>query len=72
MRVQLSDVEAGGATVFVSLGLRVAPVRGAALVWYNLHRSGRDDYRTKHAACPVLRGDRWGLQLQLFSALILT
>ena len=59
--MQMSDVEAGGATVFVDLGVRVTPVRGAGLFWYNLRRSSAGDFRTRHAACPVLLGEKWGV-----------
>lgn len=34
--------------------------QGTAVFWYNLHRSGEGDYRTRHAACPVLVGNKWG------------
>ncbi|KAG7215903.1 hypothetical protein INR49_002539 [Caranx melampygus] len=33
---------------------------GTAVFWYNLFRSGEGDYRTRHAACPVLVGSKWG------------
>ncbi|XP_064549963.1 prolyl 4-hydroxylase subunit alpha-2 isoform X1 [Drosophila montana] len=55
----LSNVEAGGGTAFPFLPLLVTPERGSLLFWYNLHRSGDPDYRTKHAACPVLQGSKW-------------
>ncbi|XP_050664933.1 prolyl 4-hydroxylase subunit alpha-1-like isoform X13 [Leptidea sinapis] len=55
----MSDVAQGGATVFVDIGVSVFPVKGAALVWMNLHRSGEGDLATRHAACPVLLGSKW-------------
>ncbi|XP_030369269.1 prolyl 4-hydroxylase subunit alpha-2 [Scaptodrosophila lebanonensis] len=55
----LSDVQEGGGTAFPFLPLLVTPQRGSLLFWYNLHRSGDQDYRTKHAACPVLLGNKW-------------
>ncbi|XP_034486534.1 prolyl 4-hydroxylase subunit alpha-2 [Drosophila innubila] len=55
----LSDVEAGGGTAFPFLPLLVTPERGSLLFWYNLHPSGDQDYRTKHAGCPVLHGSKW-------------
>ncbi|XP_050664932.1 prolyl 4-hydroxylase subunit alpha-1-like isoform X12 [Leptidea sinapis] len=55
----MTDVAQGGATVFVDIGVSVFPVKGAALVWMNLHRSGEGDLATLHAACPVLLGSKW-------------
>ncbi|XP_037812165.1 prolyl 4-hydroxylase subunit alpha-1-like [Lucilia sericata] len=55
----LADVEEGGGTAFPFLNILVKPRKGAMLFWYNLHASGDGDYRTKHAACPVLKGSKW-------------
>ncbi|XP_015785639.1 prolyl 4-hydroxylase subunit alpha-1 [Tetranychus urticae] len=55
----MSNVEAGGATVFPQLELALWPEKGSAAFWYNLHPSGDGDLLTRHAACPVLVGSKW-------------
>ncbi|XP_060073626.1 prolyl 4-hydroxylase subunit alpha-1-like [Ylistrum balloti] len=55
----LSTVEEGGATIFPKLNLRVVPLKGSAIFWYNLLPNGDLDIRSQHASCPVLLGSKW-------------
>ncbi|XP_070544783.1 prolyl 4-hydroxylase subunit alpha-1-like isoform X2 [Ptychodera flava] len=59
MLFYMSEVTAGGATVFPRVGARLVPEKGTAAFWYNLLKSGEGDYSTRHAACPVLVGSKW-------------
>ncbi|XP_016950818.1 prolyl 4-hydroxylase subunit alpha-2-like [Drosophila biarmipes] len=55
----LTDVEQGGATIFVNVGYSVYPRAGTAIFWYNLDADGNGDPLTRHAACPVIVGSKW-------------
>lgn len=61
--IYLSDVEAGGRTVFTQTGVTVRPRTGNALFWFNLHSDGDSDgdYDSKvyHLGCPVAYGNKW-------------
>lgn len=56
----MTDVIQGGATVFPQAATTLWPKKGTAAFWYNLYDNGEGDYKTKHAACPVLAGTKWG------------
>jgi hypothetical protein len=64
----LTDVEAGGATVFLRRNLTVWPRKGDALFWYNLNRDGHGNEETLHAGCPVLLGNKWVMNVWINAA----
>ena len=57
------DPEAGGETAFPKgadgLGFKVSPVKGSAVLFYNLLEDGNGDDLALHAALPVHRGEKW-------------
>jgi prolyl 4-hydroxylase len=69
----LSDVDAGGETVFPRMdggppvpndeacqtGLRVKPKKGSVIIFYSLKPDGSMDPLSTHGACPVLGGVKW-------------
>merc|ERR1740131_886129 len=55
----LSNVEAGGKTVFPHINVGVQPAAGSLLSWQTRTNSGATDYRMKHIGCPVVYGNKW-------------
>lgn len=55
----LNQVEAGGATGFVNVGINVPPKPGVLLIWNNATLDGRPNYDTLHAGTPVERGVKY-------------
>lgn len=39
--------------------LRIAAKRGRAVLFFNHHASGKQDSSAEHAACPIIRGEKW-------------
>lgn len=56
----MSDVVAGGGTAFPIIKQLIPAQKRSAVFWWNLHENGEGDVRTKHVACPVLVGSKWG------------
>eukprot|EP00877_Chromochloris_zofingiensis_P014720 jgi/Chrzof1/9501/Cz04g05150.t1 len=54
----LSDVEAGGETVFPR-GLSVKPRKGDAVLFWSMQPDGRLDPKSMHGGCPVVSGEKW-------------
>ena len=55
----LSDVEAGGGTVFPVIGVNSPAEKGSALFWLNTNQAGDRNPFTLHGGCPVLVGSKW-------------
>ncbi|OWF53001.1 Prolyl 4-hydroxylase subunit alpha-1 [Mizuhopecten yessoensis] len=59
MLFYLSDVQAGGATVFPLIDVHIPVKKGAAAFWLNLDDELEGVQNTLHAGCPVLFGSKW-------------
>ncbi len=57
--IYLNDVEQGGETAFINLGLSVPPQRGVLLAWNNGSLDGSLNNFTLHAGTPVARGTKY-------------
>ena len=55
----LSNVQAGGKTVFPVLGIASTPQEGDAIFWINTKSCGRLHKWTFHTGCPVIVGSKW-------------
>lgn len=55
----LSDVDAGGSTVFPDIGLDVLPRQGNAVYFAYCTPEGQLDKRTLHGGSPVAEGEKW-------------
>lgn len=54
--IYLSEVEAGGGTIFPKVGLEVFPRKGNAVFFVNATDDGVPDPQTLHGGSPVIRG----------------
>jgi prolyl 4-hydroxylase len=63
MILYLSDVEEGGETEFQTLGIKFQPKRGDAVFWRNVDSGRREDPRTLHSGNPVIRGEKWTINV---------
>lgn len=56
----LNDVEAGGATSFPNLDLKVSPKKGNAVFFENINTENKQPYiESLHAGEPILQGEKW-------------
>ena len=57
--VYLNNVEKGGETYMISLNEKIKPVKGKALIWYNLDDNGNENRETIHAGLSVVKGTKY-------------
>lgn len=57
--VFLNDVEEGGTTDFIELGLSLEPKAGVLLAWNNATPDGLANRKTLHAGRPVIAGSKY-------------
>lgn len=57
--IYLNEPEAGGATFFPNVGLKVKPRLGSLLVWYNLDDGGDTNPLSVHAGLQVEMGEKY-------------
>jgi prolyl 4-hydroxylase len=55
----LNTVPKGGETYFPKKDIKVKPIKGDAVLFYNLKPNGKEDYGTTHEGLPVLEGEKY-------------
>jgi len=54
----LTDVEAGGSTVFPTLGVEVFPRKGAGVFFADVDETGKTEQKSLHGGSPVIKGTK--------------
>lgn len=57
--IYLANTERGGGTYFPEIDLRIEPIKGNALIFFNCTPDGEEDFMTLHAGEPVEKGEKW-------------
>jgi prolyl 4-hydroxylase len=55
----LNTPEQGGETIFPKVNLEVKPVKGNAVLFFNLNHAGQLEPQSLHGGTPVLAGTKW-------------
>ncbi len=55
----LENTEEGGETIFPEARIKVKPVKGNAVLFYNCTPDGEEDPLSLHGGAPVLKGEKW-------------
>jgi len=57
--VYLNTPQKGGETVFPKGGIAIKPVKGKAVLFYNVNAKGKEDPNSLHGGSPVIAGEKW-------------
>ncbi len=52
----LNTTDEGGETIFPNAGIKVAPKKGTAVLFYNVTKAGTEDPQSLHGGVPVIAG----------------
>lgn len=55
----LENTEEGGETIFPRVNIKVKPVKGSAVLFYNCTPDGIEDPLSLHGGAPVIKGEKW-------------
>jgi len=56
----LNNVTEGGETSFPKAGIKIKPLKGSAIIWYNVHpNNGSLDPNSMHGGNPVIQGTKY-------------
>jgi prolyl 4-hydroxylase len=55
----LENTEEGGETIFPKANIKVKPVKGNAVLFYNCTPDGKEDPLSLHGGAPVIKGEKW-------------
>ena len=59
MIMYLADTQEGGETVCPEAKIKVKPVKGSAVLFYNCTPDGKEDRLSLHGGAPVIKGEKW-------------
>ncbi len=55
----LNTPKSGGETHFVKHGIKIVPIQGNAVLFYNVLPNGEEDWSSLHASIAVTEGEKW-------------
>jgi prolyl 4-hydroxylase len=55
----LENTEEGGETIFPKVNIKIKPIQGNAVLFFNCTPDGKEDPLTLHGGAPVIKGEKW-------------